>query len=91
MSSVAGHMPLATAAAEPLDEPPGMKAALQGSRAGPKALTRPVVPMPSVCMFVLPMMMALALFSAATATASLAGTRRLNGSKAAVVLTPAVS
>ena len=68
-----------------------MYSAFQGLRAGPMALASPVVPIPSVCMLVLPTTMAPASRSRATATASFAGTRSLNCSNAAVVRTPAVS
>src|SRR5215469_1458461 len=91
VSSVAKHNPQATAAAEPLDEPPGIYSKFQGFLTGPKQLSSPVVPAPSVCIFVLPMTIAPAFFSLSTLAASLAGTRFLKCSKAAVVLTPAVS
>ena len=84
-------MPLATAAADPLDDPPAMKFAFQGFLTGPKALSSPVVPIPRVCMLVLPTMIAPAFLSFWTATASVLGTRCLKCSNAAVVFTPAVS
>src|SRR5271165_5002901 len=74
VSSVAKHMPLATAAADPLDEPPAMKSAFHGFFTGPKALSSPVVPIPRRCMFVLPTIIAPASFNFTTAAASAAGT-----------------
>jgi hypothetical protein len=85
LSSVAQHIPAATAAADPDEEPPGMYSSFHGFRAGPKKLSRPVV------LFVLPTTIAPAAFRYATATASCAGTRSLKCSKAAVVLILAVS
>src|SRR5271167_3544449 len=84
VSSVAQHMPLATAAADPLDEPPAIKSGFQGFLTGPKQLSSPVVPIPSVCMFVFPMMTAPASLNLVTGAASLAGMRCLKCSKAAV-------
>src|SRR5271166_1805366 len=69
VSSVAQHMPLATAAADPLDEPPAIKSGFQGFLTGPKQLSSPVVPIPSVCMFVFPMMTAPASLNLVTGAA----------------------
>jgi hypothetical protein len=91
LSSVAQHIPAATAAADPDEEPPGMYSSFHGFRAGPKKLSRPVVPIPSWRMFVLPTTIAPAAFRYATATASCAGTRSFKCAKAAVVLILAVS
>src|SRR5271170_5799060 len=91
VSSVAQHIPLATAAADPLDEPPAMKSGFQGFLTGPNALWSPVVPMPSVCMLVFPTMIAPASFNLLTAAASVVGTRCLNCSAPAVVRIPDVS
>ncbi|MCY1450819.1 hypothetical protein D9M71_676550 [compost metagenome] len=48
--------PAATAAAEPLDEPPGMRPGYSGLLAVPFQLFRPVVPKASSCRLVLPVM-----------------------------------
>src|SRR5271166_5199875 len=70
VSRVTKHMPLATAAADPLDEPPAMKSRFQGFLTGPKQLSSPVVPIPSACMFVFPMTIAPASFNLRTDAAS---------------------
>src|SRR5581483_2187479 len=73
--SAATHIPAATAAAEPDDEPPAIRSGFHGFRVGPKALTTPLMPKANSCMLVLPTMTAPARFSLCTTSASFAGTR----------------
>src|SRR5437867_6924912 len=75
----AGHIPAATAAADPLLEPPGVCPGFQAFRVGPGSrLAKTVVT-------VLPTMMAPASFSRVTACASLEGTKFSNRTEPIVV------
>ena len=64
------HMPAATAAAQPLEEPPQNRVGSCGLRAVPCARFRPVMPTPTSCRFALPSSTAPTARSAATAGAS---------------------
>jgi len=68
--SVAVAMRAAMAAAEPLEEPPGMQSRFQGFLVGPKALDSPEEPMANSSWLSLPTMTAPASFSFATAVPS---------------------
>jgi hypothetical protein len=57
-------MRAATAAAGPLEEPPGERSLSQGLRAGPKTEMWPVLPEPYSCMFATPTITAPASLSA---------------------------
>jgi hypothetical protein len=70
VSMVAKQSPAAAAAADPPDEPPATWLALHGLMTGPKWLSRDVVPIPSLCMFVLPTSTAPASRRRATISAS---------------------
>ena len=65
----AAAIPAATAAAEPLLLPPGVRARLQGFRVGPRKLFAPVGPRANSCMFVFPMTTAPASMSRLTGSA----------------------
>jgi len=68
--SAIGQSPEATAAAEPLEEPPVARAGSYGFRAAPWCGLSPVTPIPISCMFALPISRAPALRSRATVEAS---------------------
>src|SRR5580658_2130254 len=61
--SAATHIPAATAAAEPEDEPPVMRSGFHGFPAGPKALMTPLMPKANSCILSLPTMTAPASFN----------------------------
>jgi hypothetical protein len=70
-----GTCPAATAAADPLDEPPGRTLGSRGLRTGPAAEMRPVAPKPSSWRLVLPTITAPASRSSVTRSASSVATR----------------
>src|SRR5262245_57676202 len=80
----AGHMRAATAAADPLLDPPGVCARFQGFRVGPGSRFANTV------VTVLPSTMAPACFSLVTASASSSGTKSLKRTDPIVVRRPLV-
>ena len=84
------HSPAATAAPEPLLEPPGMWSGFHGLRAGSKRLVGGP-PRANSCIASLPSSTVPAAFSRATTVASCDGTRCSSTFDCAVVRTPAVS
>src|SRR6516165_3682950 len=79
--------PAAVAAAEAPDDPPGNGTNAQGLCTGPKKMTEELPPKANSWRLVLPNRIAPAFLSFLTTSASSAGTRSLNNSLAAVVLT----
>src|SRR5689334_10668532 len=91
VSTVPKHIPVASATADPPDEPPATRLAFHGLTTGPKSLSSDVVPDPNRCMFVFPTSTAPASRRRSTRTAFLVGTRDANFANPAVVRIPAVS
>src|SRR5258705_533905 len=87
----AKHIPSATDAAEPPDDPPGDRFGSWGCRAGPKAESSFVVPKANSWRFVLPTTIAPAPRSAATDGASASATWCSRTREAAVVAVPRTS
>src|SRR5262249_3655809 len=85
-----GTMPLATAAAEPPDEPAGLRAGFHGLRVAPNSSLTVFAPAANSGVLVLPRMMAPSLRSRATTSASSVGTKSLYRGDAKVVRMPAV-
>src|SRR3954447_365019 len=80
-----GAMPLATAAAEPPDEPAGLSAGSHGLRVAPNSSLTVFAPAANSGVLVLPRMMAPALRSRATTSASSVGMKSLYRGDAKVV------
>ena len=76
--------------ADPDDDPPGTYSAFQGLCTGPYQLSSPVVPMPSLCMFIFPMMIAPASRRRSTTVALKVGTKPAIAFEPASVRMPAV-
>ena len=89
--SAPSAMPVATAIADPLDDPPGMRVESQGLRAVPKCGLSPVTPRAISCVFVLPMMDAPACLSFSMTNASVSGMLSAKNFDPIVVRSPAVS
>src|SRR5471032_289586 len=73
-----GTMPVATATAEPPDEPDGLNAGFHGLRVTPNTSLNVLAPAANSGVLVLPSTMAPATFRRRTASASSAGTLSLN-------------
>ena len=86
-----GTRPAATAAAEPLDDPPVKYAVFQGLRAGGHGKSNDGPPCANSWVASLPISIAPASYSRATAAASCAGTLSIRIFECAVVRMPAVS
>jgi hypothetical protein len=70
-------MPLATAAAAPPEEPPGVRERSYGFKVWPKTLLKVLLPAPNSGVLVLPSVMAPAAFRRSTMSASSLGTLSL--------------
>src|ERR1700687_763239 len=73
-----GTIPVATATAEPPEEPAGLNAGFQGFRVTPNTSLKVLAPAANSGVLVLPSTMAPATFSRRTTSASSAGTLSLN-------------
>jgi hypothetical protein len=72
--SASGHIPVASAAAEPPLEPPAVRARFQGLRVAPKTALTVLGPKANSGVLVLPTTMAPAAFSRSTTRPSASGT-----------------
>src|SRR5215831_886969 len=88
---LAGTSPAATAAPDPDDEPPVKCAVFHGLRAGGHGKSNDGPPWANSCVASLPIKIAPAAWSLATAVASLVGTRSMHMRECPDVRTPAVS
>ena len=77
-----GTMPVATATAEPPDDPAGVSAGFHGLRVAPNSALLVFAPVANSGMLVLPSTIAPAALSRRTTSASSAGTKSLNSGEA---------
>src|SRR5450755_484498 len=85
-----GAIPVATATADPPDEPEGLSAGFQGLRVTPNTSLKVLAPAPNSGVLVLPSTIAPAAFRRRTTSASSVGTLSLNSDEPYVVRIPAV-
>ncbi len=85
-----GSMPAATAAAEPPDEPAGLRAGFHGLRVGPNSALLVLAPQANSGVLVLARTIAPAALRRRTASASSVGTKSLYSGEPKVVRMPAV-
>src|SRR5690606_27615059 len=85
-----GTMPVATATAEPPDEPAGLNCGFHGLRVAPKSSLTVLAPVANSGVLVLPRIIAPALRRRATAAASSSGMKSLKSGEPKVVRIPAV-
>ena len=89
--SAPAHSPAASAAPEPLDEPPGMWSRLHGLRAGGKRCPGIWIPHANSCVMSFPIMTHPASWRRVTHVASSSGTQSWSSAEPAVVRMPRVA